>query len=177
MKKISGTPRNNTSQNRSKAKMIIAIIAAGMAMIAFILYWCDRNFEKNFSFASPTSSFPDSRQWKESGDAQKTTSLAAISGMPVSGVISQRPDYVSEMEWQVLQNVARQNPDINLTNLVNKLLFNKKKQMWMSSVENTDQRRQLARQLLDMIPDQLNIEAIDSDTAKEMERKLAADLR
>ena len=47
----------------------------------------------------------------------------------------------------------------------------------MSSVENTDQRRQLARQLLDMIPDQLNIEAIDSDTAKEMERKLAADLR
>jgi hypothetical protein len=77
----------------------------------------------------------------------------------------------------VLQNVTRQNPDISLTNLVNKLLFTKKEQAWLSSGENTAQRRQLARQLLDMIPDQLEIEAIDSATAKELETKLTADLR
>lgn len=114
---------------------------------------------------------------KEVIDGQKVAAVAAIPGKTVSGTVTERPDYVSEMEWQVLQNVARQNPDVKLTDLVNKMLFIKKKQAWLDAGENTDQRRQLARQLLDMIPQQLTIEAIDAKTAKEMEAELKDDLK
>ena len=107
-------------------------------------------------------------------DAQEVAAVAAIPGKTVSGTVKERPDYVSEIEWQVLQNVTRKQPNSEkkLTDLINKMLFIKKKQAWLDAGENTDQRRQLARQLLDMIPEQLAIEAIDSETAKEMETKL-----
>jgi len=57
------------------------------------------------------------------------------------------------------------------------MLFIKKKQAWRDAGENTDQRRQLARQLLDMIPEQLAIEAIDAETANAMKARLTADLK
>ena len=45
---------------------------------------------------------------KEIIDAQEVAAVAAIPGKTVSGTVTQRPDYVSEIEWQVLQNVTRQ---------------------------------------------------------------------
>jgi hypothetical protein len=146
-------------------------------IIAGLLYWQSGNDENTDEPASATQSVAFNLPVKDINGAQEVAAMAAISGKTVSGAVTQRPNYISEAEWQVLQNLTRQNPNINLTNLVNKMLFIKKKTAGLAAGENTAQRRQLARQLLDMIPDQLAIEAIDSETAKEMEAKLAADLR
>jgi hypothetical protein len=117
---------------------------------------------------------------KEITGAQEIAAMAAVSGKKVSSTVTQRPDYVSEIEWQVLQKVAGNQPDGNgeqLTGLVNKLLFNKKKEAWLAAGVNTTERRQLARQLRDMLPEQLESEAIDAETAKELEALFNADLR
>jgi hypothetical protein len=170
-------PQDDISKSGSKTKIIIAILIAGILVIAGVLYWQNRDTDDTGKSASPAQSVTIDMHEKGTVDAQKTAAMAAVTGKTVSGTVTQRPDYVSEIEWQMFQKVISRNPDINLTNLVNKLLFNKKKQAWLSAGENTAERRQLARQLLDMIPDQLEIEAIDSETAKELETKFTADLR
>jgi hypothetical protein len=170
-------PQTDINKSGSKIKIIIAMLIAGVVMIAGLLYWHNGDDENTDDPAPATQSVSVNMPEKGNMDSQKIAAMAAVSGKTVSGTVTQRPDYVSEAEWQVLQNVVRQKPEINLTNLVNKLLFTKKKTAWLSAGENTAQRRQLARQLLDMIPDQLEIEAIDPETAKEMEAKLTADLR
>jgi hypothetical protein len=170
-------PQNDINKSGSKTKVIIAVLIAGIVIIAGLLYWQSGNDENTDEPASATQSVAFNLPVKDINGAQEVAAMAAISGKTVSGAVTQRPNYISEAEWQVLQNLTRQNPNINLTNLVNKMLFIKKKTAGLAAGENTAQRRQLARQLLDMIPDQLAIEAIDSETAKEMEAKLAADLR
>ncbi|PKN51706.1 MAG: hypothetical protein CVU55_10740 [Deltaproteobacteria bacterium HGW-Deltaproteobacteria-13] len=172
-------PQNDMNQSGSGTKIIIVALIAGVVMIVALLYGYNRDDENAGQTASPMESVAVNMHEKVLVDAQQAAAMAAISGKTVSSAVTQRPDYVSETEWQVLQNVVKQHPngsEKQLTNLVNKLLFSKKKEAWLSSGENTAQRRQLARQLLDMIPEQLETEAIDSATAKEMERKLAADL-
>ncbi len=162
------------NKKKSKTKIMIVMLIAGAIIITGFLYRYYRNTEESApAMQSPVFNMSE----KEVIDGQKVAAVAAIPGKTVSGTVTERPDYVSEMEWQVLQNVARQNPDVKLTDLVNKMLFIKKKQAWLDAGENTDQRRQLARQLLDMIPQQLTIEAIDAKTAKEMEAELKDDLK
>ena len=166
----------DTNKSESKTKIIIAMLIAGVLIIAGLSYWLNENDE---NIEEPVSAMqPDTFNMseKEFTEAQEVSAVAAVPGKTVSGTVTKRPDYVSEMEWQVLQNVARQNPDVHLTDLVNKLLFIKKKTAWLEAEENSDQRRQLARQLLEMIPGQLEIEAIDPATAKELETMLNADL-
>jgi hypothetical protein len=167
------------NKSGSRTKVIIVMLIAGIVMIAGFLYWHYGDDENTGESTSTTQSLASNMSKKEIIDAQELAAVAAIPGKTVSGTVTQRPDYVSEIEWQVFQNVTKNQPDSEkkLTNLVNKLLFIKKKQAWLAAGENTDQRRQLARQLLDMIPEQLAIEAIDSETAKEMEINLNEDLR
>lgn len=161
-------------KRKSKTKIMIAMFIVGVVIISGFLYWHNRNTEEPASaMQSPVFNMSE----KEVIDGQKIAAVAAIPAKAVSGTVTERPAYVSEMEWQVLQNVASQNPDVHLTDLVNKMLFIKKKQAWLDAGKNTEQRRQLARQLLDMIPQQLAIEAIDSKTAKELEAELNDDLQ
>lgn len=169
--------RSAANKNGSKTKIIMATLITGAVMLAGILYWWNGSDENMENSAFATQTVASNMSEKQIIDGRELAALAVIPGKTVSGTVTERPDYVSEMEWNVLQNVARQNPDVKLTDLVNKMLFIKKKQAWLDAGENTDLRRQLARQLLDMIPQQLATEAIDSETAKEMETKLADDLR
>lgn len=179
-------PQDKMNKSRPRTKIITAVLIAGFVMTAALLYWYNRSDESTPQSALATKSETAAKavegnvHEKEVVDAQKTAALAAIPSKPVSDTPTQRPDFVSEIEWQVLQKVANNQPDSNgkkLTDLVNKLLFNKKREAWLAAGENTAQRRELARQLLDMIPEQLESEAIDSETAKEMETKLSAELR
>ena len=169
-------PHNNTNGNGVRKKIVIIVLIAGVAIIAGLLYWLNGNDENIEEPVSVMQSNTLNMSEKEFSNAQEIAAMAAIPGKTVSGTVTKRPDYVSEMEWEVLQNVARQNPDVHLTDLVNKMLFIKKKTAWLEAEENSDQRRQLAKQLLEMIPGQLEIEAIDPATAKEMETMLNADL-
>ena len=170
-------PQNDINKSGSKTKIIITMLIAGVLMFAGLLYWFNGDYENTDEPAPATQSVAFSLPVKDIKVAQEIADVAAISGKTVSGPVTQRPDYVSEAEWRMLQNLVRQKPDINLTNLVNKILFTKKKTAWLAAGQNTARRSQLARQLLDMIPDQLAVEAIDAETAKEMEAKLNADLK
>lgn len=171
--------QTDTNKSITKTKIIIVLLIAGTVLITGLLY---RNTGENENIDQPVAEMPaaqiDMNKTKIM-DEQKASDQAAISGKTVSGPVTKRPDYVSDIEWRTLKGVTETQPDQEkkLTNLVNKMLFIKKKQAWLSSAENTDQRRQLARELLDMIPGQLEIEAIDEQTAKELENKLDADLR
>ena len=170
-------PQIDINKSGPETKIIIAILIAGVVMIAGLLYWHNGDDDNTDEPASAKQSAAFNLPVKDIKGAQEIADVAAVSGKSVSGTVAQRPDYVSEAEWQVIQNVTKKNPNINLTNLVNKMLFIKKKEAWRAAGENTARRSQLARQLLDMIPDQLAIEAIDAETAKEMETKLNADLK
>ncbi len=103
----------------------------------------------------------------------------AVEAQPVSGTIDERPGFVSEFEWHILKNVAGQRSGESageLTNLINKLLFAKKREAWLASSGDAQQRRALAGQLLEMIPAQLRINALDVAEAKKFEGELRADL-
>ena len=172
--------RDDMNKSGSKTKIIISTLVVGVVLMVGLLYWYNRNGENPVQPVLPVKSAADNMQEKEITSAQEIAAMAAVAGKKVSGKVTQRPDYVSEIEWQVLQKVAGNQPDGNgeqLTGLVNKLLFNKKKEAWLAAGEKTAERRQLARQLLDMLPEQLESEAIDAETVKELEAQFNADLR
>lgn len=99
---------------------------------------------------------------------------------PVEGVIRQRPDYVSEIEWQSLKLIAERNPnpDQELTRLISNIRFNKQMEIWKSLANSPDttQRHALANQLLNDIPAAVNNLAIDQSEAQNTQIALLTDL-
>lgn len=166
---------DDTIKNSLKTKIIAAMLVTGALIIAGLVYWS--GWVKSENSVEPYPSFSSTLTENERKVAEHETATAALTGTPVAGAVTLCPDYITEREWQVLQNVAKQNPSANLTDLVNKMLFLKKKQAWLSAREHSAERKLLARQLLEMIPAQLAAEAIDSQTAQEMEEQLQADLK
>lgn len=86
-------------------------------------------------------------------DAAEKATLAK----PVEHVPPKRPAFVSQVEWDILQEIAGKAPDkdVELTLLVNKLLFFKKFETWKSMKDAGDDssaRRQLAGDMLAMLP-------------------------
>ena len=166
--------------NTVSKSIIIGLLLAGVITISILFYWHSRDDENTEPSAAATISDAEKKLGKEFDHAQETAAMAAISGKPASDKMKQRPDYVSEIEWQVLQNEVEHDhngSEEKLTGLVNNLLFIKKKDAWVSSEENSPQRRQLARELLDMLPQQLETEGIDPGEAKELKIRLAEDLK
>ena len=139
-------------KNKSKTKIILAALIVGMAVIAGIVYWHSGNDGDTGAAVDATQPVALNMSEQDIVDAEKNASIAAVSGETVAGTVTERPDYITEIEWQVLQSVTRQNPDIKLNDLVNKMLFAKKKQAWLSAEKDSAERKLLAKQLLDMIP-------------------------
>lgn len=106
---------------------------------------------------------------------QAEAAQAAIEAKPVNGFVSRRPAFVSEVEWEVLQDVVSRHPEMDkqLTHLVNKLLFYKKREAWLAPAMDPARRRVLAGDLLAMIPEQVDEKAVDPTLADQ----LAHDLR
>lgn len=169
--------RSDMNKKGSKTKLIIATLITGVAMIAVFFYLWHGGDEHIEVAASEMQIVAPNLSEKQIIDAQELAAMAAISGKAVTGAVTERPDYVSEKEWQVLQNVAGQNPDVHLTDLVNKMLFFKKMQAWIDTEKHTNASRQLAGELLEMIPQQVASESIDYATAEKMKAELHADLR
>lgn len=89
---------------------------------------------------------------------------------PVKGIVSERPDYVSLMEWTLLQAVARQHlhPEAELTRLVNALRFNKQLERWQDAALSLPpaERQALARSLLDDLPSRIQHGDMDLPSAR-----------
>lgn len=77
---------------------------------------------------------------------------------PITGDIQTRPDFVSKIEWSMLQAAAGQHaqPSKELTRLVNTLRFHKMLETWQNNARMERMQRQaLAAQLLQEVPAQL----------------------
>jgi hypothetical protein len=98
---------------------------------------------------------------------------------PIKGPITQRPSFVSEMEWTMLQGVAQQHaaPDKELTRLVNFLRFTKQMELWegLPKSEDPAKRQALAAALLDDLPQRVANGEIDLKTAQTTQTALLAD--
>lgn len=99
---------------------------------------------------------------------------------PLTGKLTQRPDFVSPLEWQVLQGVSHQqaNSDQELTRLVNNLRFNKQLSGWQSPLTSASatQRQQLAQQLLAEIPVHVALQELSIDDGKKLQQQLVLDV-
>ncbi|MFP1682957.1 hypothetical protein ACLD0W_10615 [Alloalcanivorax sp. C16-1] len=98
----------------------------------------------------------------------------------LSGPVSERPDFVSPMEWRVLKSVAAGNADSDreLTRLVNRIRFAKLREHWdkLQGGNQADQRHAVARQLLDDIPRRVEQREMDRSQAQQLQQQLLADL-
>lgn len=99
---------------------------------------------------------------------------------PFVGAIKERPSFISDMEWQMLQGVANQqaSPDKELTRLVNTVRFYKQLEMWEGMAKSADvsTRQALATQLLDDVPTLLLNGDLDLPAAQKLQASLLNDV-
>jgi hypothetical protein len=99
---------------------------------------------------------------------------------PIVGPVTERPPYVSVMEWAMLKGVTQQNPnpDKELTRMVNFLRFNKQMEAWEALPKSADaaaKRQVLAEQLLDDLPARLLNGEMDLAEVKRLQGVFLAD--
>ncbi|RZI74191.1 MAG: hypothetical protein EOP13_09460 [Pseudomonas sp.] len=98
---------------------------------------------------------------------------------PIVGPITERPAFVSELEWQMLKGVAQQKPapEQELTHLVNHLRFMKQLELWQSLEKSPDlaKRQTLALQLLDDLPQRVASGDLDKASAQKLQADLLKD--
>lgn len=96
-----------------------------------------------------------------SGQSEAAKALASQPAVrPVDGPITERPSYVSPMEWMVLKGTASQKPqpERELTRMVNFLRFTKQMELLQSLPRTADaqpRREALANALLADLPERL----------------------
>jgi hypothetical protein len=120
----------------------------------------------------------------ESIKAQQAQASAAMESQltpePVAAAPMTRPDYISDMEWTMLQGVANQakDPQAELTRLVNSLRFNKQLEMWQDLPADADpgKRATLARALLDDLPERVKMGNFGLNDAKTMAEQMVKDV-
>jgi hypothetical protein len=100
---------------------------------------------------------------------------------PYSSPVTQRPDFVSPLEWKIFEGVAQTHADPaqELTLLVNRLRFTRLEALWRSlrsAGGNSEPRRILARQLLDEIPGRVRERQFDRAQAQSLQLELLEDL-
>ncbi|MDI1261294.1 hypothetical protein [Aquabacterium sp.] len=184
---------------RSAGKQWFALLALiGVAMAAVLWWWSHRDDAVGEPVASSASApeIPALAQpvalvqsaavlpSTEAGMLAQQLAAAQVverspGVAPIKGPVTERPEFVSEMEWQMLKGVAQQNatPDAELTRLVNKLRFMKQLELWQSMEHSNDlaKRQVLAEQLLDDIPQRVANADLDKPEAQKLQAALLKD--
>lgn len=127
------------------------------------------------STTAPASSFDMATARMQQISAAKAV-LQATDNPAHEKLITAKPDYVSDIEWQVLQGVAQQHaePDKALTHLVKKLRFSKELELWHTteaSAGNT-RRTALTNTLLNDIPERVASKDMDVFEARKLQTML-----
>jgi hypothetical protein len=138
------------------------ILAALITLMAAALWWHGGSLQqgREVSQTSPEPALDLEALDLDTVEQQQAAALQAALAWPnepaLTGPISRRPAFVSPVEWQVLNAVARQRPDSEqeLTRMVNYLRFSKQLEAWQMPPETMtpDQHQQLGWQLLNAIP-------------------------
>ena len=185
---------------RSAGKQWFALLALiGAAMAAVLWWWSHRDdaavsapvasaapapqaaaLAQPVALAQPTAALPTTAVGLMAQQAAAAQVVAHAPAMkPITGPVTARPEFVSEMEWQMLKGVAQQNPapEAELTRLVNKLRFMKQLELWQSMEHSTDmaKRQVLAEQLLDDLPQRVANADLDKPEAQKLQASLLKD--
>lgn len=98
----------------------------------------------------------------------------AATAFPVETTVTERPDYVSEMEWQVLEGVAANsaNPEWELGRLVAKLRFTRQLELWQEMAPHDARRNGLTLRLLDDIPARVENRDMALHDARNLQQQL-----
>lgn len=98
---------------------------------------------------------------------------------PIQGTVKEKPSFVSDMEWSILQAVAQQqaDPDKALTALTNKVRFTKQLEVWqdLSTSAEPAKRKLLANELLADLPQRVTNEDMDLPGAQKLMTDLLQD--
>lgn len=98
------------------------------------------------------------------------------------GVISERPDFISPVEWYVVNGVADRSPDPEkeLTRLVNNFRFIKQMELWEAMSGSTGneklKRDEIAEHLLNGLPARISARDMDKSQAQRIQFTLLSDL-
>lgn len=185
---------------RSAGKQWFALLALiGGAMAAVLWWWSHRDDAAvsepvTASAAAPeaaapaqpvalvqqTAAMPTTEAGMLAQQAAAAQVVARAPAMkPITGPVTERPEFVSEMEWTMLKGVAQQNatPDAELTRLVNKLRFMKQLELWQSMEHSNDmaKRQLLAEQLLNDLPQRVANADLDKPEAQKLQASLLKD--
>lgn len=100
---------------------------------------------------------------------------------PIVGPVTERPSYVSPMEWDMLKGVASQQatPGLALTRLVNSLRFNKQFEAWEALPKadaSSAQRQTLAKALMADLPERVRHQDMGIQDAQRAMTALLADI-
>lgn len=100
---------------------------------------------------------------------------------PVAGLITERPAYVSPMEWSMLKGLADQHasPPQELTRLVNSLRFNKQFEAWEAlpaTADTAPQRQALATSLVGELAERVRQQDLGLKDAQKALAALLVDL-
>lgn len=102
-----------------------------------------------------------------------------VGALPLTGPVTERPAYVSELEWSALRQAAAMRPDSTgeLTRMVNHLRFMKHLELWRGLAPADAPRRQaVAQALLDELPARVGNSEIGRTEAVTLQSALLADL-
>ncbi len=149
--------------------------AAWTLVVALAVVGCQKQEDREAA-AVPEAASDAAVARMEVGQREAEAALASSSGDYRPGPVTERPDFVSRLEWQALQGVAAQHEDParELTRLVNNLRFSKQLEQWRQSAASwgTSQRQVLAGELLQELPDHVGDEAIGVDEARRLQEEL-----
>ena len=100
---------------------------------------------------------------------------------PIVGPVTERPPYVSLMEWGMLKGVASQHatPEPELTRLVNSLRFNKQFEAWEAlprTEANSAQRHTIAQALMADLPERVRHQDLGIEDAHKAMTALLSDI-
>lgn len=121
---------------------------------------------------------------REQADQQLMEAARAVERQvgvpPATGALTERPAYVSELEWAALRQAAAQRPDSGkeLTRMVNHLRFMKQLELWrgLSAPADASRRQAVAQALLDELPARVGNSEIERKEAAGLQAALLQDL-
>lgn len=154
--------------------LVILIPAAGL------LWWTSADEVVDITTQTPAE-LMDPEQMDPADIARQQeeamqAALATDNKSAPAGPITQRPGYVSPLEWQILKSVAREHPDseAELTRLVQYLRFSKQLESWQSPTQGMteQQHEQLGWQLLTAIPHHVQQQNLSAHHAHEVQTLL-----
>lgn len=100
---------------------------------------------------------------------------------PAKGTVRERPEFVSAMEWSVLQEMANNQADPNatLTRLVNALRFTKQLETWqqlLADQKDAAKRQRIAQALLSDLPQRVEMGDYTLASAQQLQDQLLQDM-